>query len=141
MLLILSFFANQVFGGSVQLLPALPSGVYIGSVQVDADGNIYVAGWTSPANPKPAQDLSDVYVAKLSADGSQIRYRTVLAGSGEDHAFALVLGPDNSVYATGYTNSADFPTTSGSLPDDHILLPRPNTRNVEGKCNRVKLAN
>jgi len=101
--------------GSVQSLPALPIGVAASAVQVDASGNIYVAGWIPPRTPKSTADGTDAFVAKLSPDGSQIIWSTTLGGSSADSAAALALGSDGSVYVTGDTQSADFPATSGSM--------------------------
>jgi hypothetical protein len=105
---------GEAFGG-VQNLPALPNGVTAAAVQVDASGNIYVAGAITPSAPKSASDTSDAYVAKLSPDGSQVLWSATLGGSSVDRAPALALGSDGSVYLNGYTTSVDFPTTQGSM--------------------------
>jgi uncharacterized protein (TIGR03437 family) len=104
----------QVFGG-VQNLPALPCGACAVAVQVDASGNIYVAGSIVPQAPKATADTTDAFAAKLSPDGSQVIWFTTLAGSSADSASALALGPDGSVYLMGDSVSADFPTTKGSM--------------------------
>jgi uncharacterized protein (TIGR03437 family) len=101
--------------GTVQQLPALPNGATAQAIQVDAAGNIYVAGSMPPESPKSSSDTSDAFVAKLSADGSKVVYFTVLGGSGKDAAVALAVGSDDSVYVTGTTNSSDFPVTPGAL--------------------------
>jgi len=107
--------AVSSFGGTVVQFPALPSGAVTRALQVDAAGNIYAAGSLPPPSPKSASDTSDAFAAKLSPDGSSVLYFTVLGGDGADAAAALALGPDDSVYVTGTTYSADFPTTPGSL--------------------------
>ncbi len=101
--------------GTVQQLPRLPHGATAQALQVDAAGNIYVAGSLPPGSPKSSADSSDAFVAKLSPDGSQVLYFTVLGGSGADSATALAVGSDDSVYVTGTTSSSDFPVTSGAL--------------------------
>ncbi|MGP0076645.1 MAG: hypothetical protein ACLPWF_32415 [Bryobacteraceae bacterium] len=103
------------FGGTVQQLPALPNGAMAQALQVDAAGNIYVAGVMPPKSPQSSADTSDAFVAKISADGSKVLYFTVLGGSGEDAATALAVGSDDSVYVTGTTNSTNFPVTPGAL--------------------------
>jgi uncharacterized protein (TIGR03437 family) len=113
-LLIFLFSANQAFGGTVQPLPALPNGAIANAVQVDSAGNIYVAGEYFP-NPQNPNAPGHAIVGKLSPDGSQVIWWTVLAGSQNDSATALVLGSDNSAYVTGTTYSPDFPTTPGSF--------------------------
>lgn len=102
-----------VFAGQVSLLAPQPDGTHIRAVQVDNGGNIYIAGVLTPSGAAPG-NLTDVFVAKLSADGSQV-YRTVLAGSADDIANALALAPDGSAYVVGSTLSNDFPVTSGAL--------------------------
>ncbi len=102
-----------MFAGQVNLFPRQPDGTHIGAIRTDSTGSIYIAGSTSPTNAK-AGDLTDAFVAKFSGDGTQI-YRTVLAGSGDDVANAIVLGTDGTVYVAGHTLSKDFPVTSGAL--------------------------
>jgi uncharacterized protein (TIGR03437 family) len=110
LLLVLSLSANPAFSGTVQTLPALPNAAAASAVQVDPSGNIYVAGsfLSSPT-------VGHAFAAKLSPDGSQVIWWTVLAGSQNDGVAALALGADNSVYVTGSTFSTDFPTTPGSM--------------------------
>jgi uncharacterized protein (TIGR03437 family) len=112
LVLFLSLAALPMFGGNVQLLSPLPHGAVSYAIQLDAAGNIYVAGSFAPAT---LPETTDAFVAKLSADGSKLVYFTVLAGSFDDGAAALALGSDGSVYVTGHTNSADFPVTTGAL--------------------------
>ena len=112
--LLLLFFLSAIpaFSGSVQTLPALPNAIVANAVQVDAAGNIYVAGWFYPNLPA---FLAHAFVGKLSPDASQVIWWTVLSGSQDDRIYAMALGSDNSVYVTGTTQSQDFPTTNGAL--------------------------
>src|SRR5580693_5315308 len=81
-------------------------------MQLDAAGNIYFAGTFVSAN----QSFYSAFVAKLSADGSQVLYFTALAGSsGNNYGNALAVGSDGSVYIGGSTFSPDFPVTAGAL--------------------------
>jgi hypothetical protein len=114
-LLCLAFSAGHAFSGTVQQLPALPAGSAVNAIQLDASGNIYVAGAFFPTPQDPNNPVGHVFVGELSPDGSQIIWWRVLAGSKDDRALAMVLGPDDSVYVTGTTLSPDFPTTFGSL--------------------------
>ena len=108
------FSTIRAFGGNLQMLPPLPNGASATTIQVDSAGSIYVAGTITPQNPKTADDTADAFVMKLSPDASQVIYSTVLSGSAYDRIAAIALGADNSVYATGYTTSPDFPTTPGA---------------------------
>jgi uncharacterized protein (TIGR03437 family) len=81
-------------------------------MQLDTVGNIYVAGTFVSTNA----NFYSAFVAKLSADGSQVLYFTALAGSaGNNYANALAVGSDGSVYVGGSTFSPDFPVTAGAL--------------------------
>ncbi|MDX1547941.1 MAG: SBBP repeat-containing protein [Rhodothermales bacterium] len=95
----------------------------ITAMAVDGQGRVYVAG-TTTAPDFPARNpihtyrgggqlLSDAFVARLSADGTEVEFATFLGGTGDETATALALGDDGSVYLTGTTTSGDFPTTAG----------------------------
>ena len=85
-------------------------------MQLDAAGNIYLAGSFTPAS----KSVTSAFVAKLSADGSKLLYFTAIGGSSTDAAFALAVGSDGSAYVTGNTNSPDFPVTAGALQSTYI---------------------
>ncbi len=56
----------------------------------------------------------DVFISKLSIDGSTLVYSTYLGGNIDDEPYALILDDDNNAYVAGYTKSGDFPTTIGA---------------------------
>jgi len=56
----------------------------------------------------------DVFLARLNAAGNGLVFATYAGGSGEDGAEAVDLDDSGNVYATGWTLSADFPTTPGA---------------------------
>jgi uncharacterized protein (TIGR03437 family) len=58
---------------------------------------------------------TDAFVARLNASGSALLYSTYLGGAGDDLGHGLALDSGGNIYLTGRTNSADFPTTSGTL--------------------------
>lgn len=94
----------------------------IWAAAVDAQGCLYVTGHTRSAglatpgawqtNAPRGQILGDAFVAKFSADGTQVLYWTYLGGRGEDAALGLAVDSDGCAYVTGVTDSADFPTVS-----------------------------
>ncbi|MDP3532560.1 MAG: SBBP repeat-containing protein, partial [Alphaproteobacteria bacterium] len=106
---------------------------YIGSVgddkatmlDVNALGEVYVAGETSNPNgdfpttldayDTTANGGKDVFVSKLSADGTTLLYNTLLGGSGDDAAYHIVVDANGRIYLTGETTSSDLPTTSGAF--------------------------
>jgi len=103
------------------------------SIAVDAGGAVHVTGTTNSTDfPRTVNandttcgtdancnfdgmdDYSDAFVAKLNATGTGLLYASYLGGSGEDLGNSLAVGPGGSVFLTGTTSSADFPTTPGA---------------------------
>jgi hypothetical protein len=93
------------------------------AVALDSLGNVVVASYTfSPDFPVTPgafdvtyDGLEDGYVAKFDPTGRFLLWATYLAGSGTDATWAIALDSDDNVYATGYTNSTDFPVTPGAF--------------------------
>ena len=93
------------------------------AIAVDEAGAAYIAGFTFSSDfpTKPGafdtshNGNSDVFVAKLNADGSGLAYSTFLGGSGSDSAWGIAVDGAGAAYVTGNTNSADFPATPGSF--------------------------
>jgi hypothetical protein len=92
----------------------------IKNLVVDGEDNIYFSGWTfSPDFPTTIGSYSggaDVFVAKISADGSNLEYSVYYGGSGHDLIPELVLDSKKNVWLAGVTSStADLPLTSDTL--------------------------
>jgi len=92
------------------------------AIAVDANGSVYVTGYTlsfgfpttDGAYQRVTKGDEEVYVLKLSPDGSELEWATLVGGSGLDIAWDLAIGPSGRVLVTGYTTSPDFPTTLGA---------------------------
>lgn len=92
-------------------------------IAIDSSGYAYVTGFTqSSAFPTTAgaaqtalNGTEDAFVAKLNADGSGLVYSTLLGGSGNDASSGIAVGSNGNAYITGYTQSTDFPTTTGAI--------------------------
>jgi hypothetical protein len=85
-------------------------------IAVDPAGSVYVGGFTSSHDfpiVKSIQNFGggnfDAFVAKLNPDGSSLSFSTYLGGSNDDGAYAIAVDSANNAYATGYTESLDFP--------------------------------
>lgn len=99
------------------------------SLAVAEDGHVYVTGVTFsssfPTTPgaydRVYSGLGDVFVSKLSPDGSTLVWSTFLGGSAMnfDYGYDLALASDASPFITGYTWSTDFPTTPGAYDPTH----------------------
>jgi hypothetical protein len=94
------------------------------AIALDGSGAIYLTGdTTSPDFPitDGAFDMDynggrrDVYVVKLSADGSELLYSTFLGGSDTETGLSIAVDASGAAYVTGATDSADFPTTPGAF--------------------------
>jgi hypothetical protein len=97
------------------------------SIAVDASGDAYVTGFIyssdfpgSWGRECPTQGNGDAFVAKLSRDGSQLVYSTVLGGSGQDLGHGIAVDSKGGAYVTGYTHSQDFPTTRWAVQDRFV---------------------
>ena len=109
--------------GSKMLYSTFFGGSYsdqITAITVDPQGEAIIAGTTtssdfpvtqtiSEASPAPA---SSGFVAKLSADGSQSIYSSLLGASKGVSISGLAIDSSGAPYIVGYTQSPDFPTTA-----------------------------
>ena len=97
---------------------------YAKDIAVDAAGNAYVTGYTysSEATFPVVQgpDLtynggSDVFVAKVKADGTGLVYAGYIGGSGSDYGYAIAVDSAGNAYVTGDTTSSEatFPVVQG----------------------------
>ncbi|MEA3359575.1 MAG: SBBP repeat-containing protein [Thermodesulfobacteriota bacterium] len=96
------------------------------SVAVDSSGGAFVGGSTRSID-FPVKNafqenikkhfgiaiLTDVFVAKLSPDGSSLTYSTYLGGRGQDKGNSIAVDQSGNVYITGETSSVDFPVING----------------------------
>jgi hypothetical protein len=89
-------------------------------IAVDPSGNAYMAGTTASTNFPTVHPLQgaygggsqDLFVAKLSADGSALVYSTYLGGTSTDYGFGIDVDASGSAYLTGWTFSTNFPTVN-----------------------------
>ena len=85
---------------------------------VDASGNVYLAGYANPGYPmmSPYQGTNngalDIVVTKMNATGTGLVYSTYIGGAGQDLAFCIKVDASNNVLLCGEAQSG-FPTTVG----------------------------
>ncbi len=89
-------------------------------IAFDSSGNTYVTGQTKSADFPGTVAANykggfDVFVTKLSANGSSILYSTYVGGTGDDSGNALAVDALDEAIVAGGTSSLDFPTTSGAF--------------------------
>jgi hypothetical protein len=95
-----------------------------GTLRVGSGGDVYAFFTTqSPDMPTPGgfdhtlAGNSDFYLAKISANGSQLVWATYLGGSGSEitETHAMEIDPRNGdIIVSAGTTSADFPVTPGA---------------------------
>jgi Beta-propeller repeat len=110
------------------------SGEYAFGLAVDADGAAYIGGYTESTDfpvtagayqttfagrsatcPPAYFPCGDGFVTKLNPSGTKLVYSTYIGGSGDDYIENLAIDQAGNVYATGSTDSLDYPTTPGAL--------------------------
>lgn len=109
---------STFFGGSY--------GDTITGVSVDSQGEAIIAGNTaspdfpvtetiSPATAAAGSVSQAGFIAKLSADGSQAIYSSVIGASQNVYVNALAVDSSGAPYITGNTDAPDYPTTTNAF--------------------------
>jgi hypothetical protein len=92
-------------------------------IAVDGSGMAYVTGLTESTDFPTTQGAfdesfngvgnyyDDIFVTRLSADGSDLVYSTFLGGSEDERGGGVAVAGDGTAYVTARTHSTDFPTT------------------------------
>lgn len=96
-------------------------------IVVGGDGDAYITGFTYSTNypiTSGAYDGShsgtyDVFVTKVSYDGSELIYSTFIGGSDHDYASAIALDGTGNAYVTGRTLSTDYPATTDAYDESY----------------------
>ena len=81
---------------------------------IGADTGCGIDGACDPSGPNNTP-TADAFVARMSADLSDLKYGSYLGGSGEDRPLVIALDEAGLLYTAGYTNSGDFPTTDSAF--------------------------
>ncbi|MBI4717600.1 MAG: SBBP repeat-containing protein [Planctomycetes bacterium] len=95
------------------------------SIRVSADGYVYVLGYTNSSDipttigayDRTYNGGGDLFLAKLTPDGSALAFATYLGGSGVEYSETHGLARDaarHRVFVAATTTSSDFPTTTGA---------------------------
>jgi uncharacterized protein (TIGR03437 family) len=91
-------------------------------IAVDSQGQAYVIGGTKSSKFPTFLPLqrqygggTDAFVVIMNSGGSGAVFSTFLGGDADDEGLAIAIDPFNTVYATGYTNSGNFPVTEDAF--------------------------
>lgn len=97
------------------------------SVQLDANDNPLITGWTTSPNFH-VNDLGydnthnggeDIFVSRLSADGTALLWGTYLGDSGDDRAMEVAIDAHDNPLVAGTTGSSGFPTSAWAYGENH----------------------
>ena len=102
---------------------------FIETVEVDSAGNAWIGGGTcsqdfpttangyqrtmrGPYSATIADQLyGDAFIAGINPTGTALVYSTFVGGTEDDAIMAMTMDPTGMIYATGFTNSRNFPLT------------------------------
>ncbi|MFC0875784.1 SBBP repeat-containing protein [Saccharicrinis sp. FJH2] len=101
---------------------------YLGDMEIDNQGNVYIIGNTLSSDFPTSENAydrnfngasggnhGDLYIAKLSNDGSRLLFSTYLGGSGTESYENLELDKYGNIYVCSSTSSTDYPITPNAL--------------------------
>lgn len=93
------------------------------AVAADSSGNAYLAGFTLstdfPVTTGVVQGAAaggfDVFVSEIDPTGAKLIFSTYLGGASDDEASAVAVDGSGDVFVAGFTNSSNFPVTTGAF--------------------------
>lgn len=106
---------------------AVNAGGNVSSIDIDANGDVYVSGSTTNAGlfgaPVQAhQGGTDAFVAKLSGADGTVSYGTYIGTAADDQGFSLSIDPaSQDVYLTGETAGTLAGETSSGITDGFVV--------------------
>ena len=104
------------------------------ALQVDEDGRAIIGGVSAstdfPLTNGTVNGNSDGFVLRLSAGGNQLDFSQILGGNKYDAVYDLTVDENGNIYASGETDSSDFPIGYGHLGGkDAFVVKVPATGN------------
>jgi len=94
------------------------------SIELDYNDNVIITGFTKSSDFPTASGIYDethngggwdVFVSKISNDGSSLLWSTFIGGTNNDGAAKIAFDDNNNLILTGSTGSIDFPITSNAF--------------------------
>jgi hypothetical protein len=98
---------------------------YAEGIAIDSSGNAFVVGTTYsidfPTTRNAFQNScgsgacvgGTAFITKINSTGAGLTYSTYLGGSNQNQGNGIAIDSKGNAYVTGYTQSTDFPVTSG----------------------------
>ena len=69
---------------------------------------------TPDANDSVLSGSSDIFLTKLTSNGTNLIYSTFIGGGSTEASVSIVIDYNGDIWVTGYTTSSNFPTTSNA---------------------------
>ena len=94
---------------------------YVRDIAVEPDGTLHIVGGTFSSVDFPGMGASehsgarDMFYVQIDATGAAYTGTVLLGGSANDGATGVALDALGNAFVTGWTYSADFPTTVGAF--------------------------
>ena len=119
---------------SILLASTLIDDCYKTSIDIDENGNVYLAGNAYSSYPTTPGAYEKkfygygVFISKLNSKLNDLLASAFISGSEREVFKSMVLDNSGNVYVTGYTSSINYPTTSGAYDEigesDDITIDR-----------------
>lgn len=114
--------ANNVTSG-IRILPAAGGEAVVAGVTTATDFPTTSAAYQTTARGGTCtygpflknRPCTDIFLLKLSTDGSTLVFSTLLGGSRADLVTALTIDGNGNIFLAGATNSNDFPVSTGTV--------------------------
>jgi hypothetical protein len=93
-------------------------------IAIDTSENIIITGNTNSSNYPVSNNAydntyngnwMDAFLTKLDSNGSFLLFSTFIGGTKMDYSTSVTLDQNKNIYLTGFTESWNFPVTSGSF--------------------------
>ncbi|MBA7576428.1 hypothetical protein ES708_18269 [subsurface metagenome] len=101
-------------------------------LDLSTNNEIFVCGYTrSPDFPStpgaynesynhyPDEELYDIFISKFDSELTTLKHSTFLGGNHNERCSALTLDKYQNIYVVGFTQSTNFPVTSGAYDISH----------------------
>ncbi len=94
-------------------------------VDLDADGSVYISGWTSSREDSQREHAGDLLILKYSADGNMVWNQAYTSGPAnyEDKAFGIAVADQNTAVITGkVSGSIDGESPASGYCSDIFIM-------------------
>lgn len=97
---------------------------WVTSIALDGQDNILIAGNTNSDDVPLAEAFdtvpNDIFISKLSADGSTLLFGSYFGGSDYDYPRQMVADEAGNICLVGLTRSVDLPTSAGAYQEEFV---------------------